>query len=265
MMDEMNLQLLEEQEQGIRQLESDISDVNQIFKELGAMVHEQGEVIDSIEAHVEKTEVFVSEGNTQLRQASTYQMGRRHNFCAVVHYRVLLLVQVIRLSTNYTNGLGIRKVEFRGSEPAFAWRESGKTFRKKTTVHPTEIRTSISPSSVVSLNMTGALANYATEVGNLKKLCYTFSHSLMSSDIMKPRSGYSALKIDFLQEAAITPLSSGSNVKVLEEGAEGRRGSGIVLGTLEGTGLGSDEVWASQNSSFDERTSSIMIFSLGTL
>nr|CAD7440901.1 unnamed protein product [Timema bartmani] len=76
MMDEMNLQLLEEQEQGIRQLESDISDVNQIFKELGAMVHEQGEVIDSIEAHVEKTEVFVSEGNTQLRQASTYQMGR---------------------------------------------------------------------------------------------------------------------------------------------------------------------------------------------
>nr|CAD7404233.1 unnamed protein product [Timema poppensis] len=75
MMDEMNLQLLEEQEQGIRQLESDISDVNQIFKELGAMVHEQGEVIDSIEAHVEKTEVFVSEGNTQLRQASTYQVG----------------------------------------------------------------------------------------------------------------------------------------------------------------------------------------------
>nr|CAD7445763.1 unnamed protein product [Timema bartmani] len=30
-------------------------------------------------------------------------------------------------------------------------------------VHPTEIRTSISPSSVVELNTTGALANYATE------------------------------------------------------------------------------------------------------
>nr|CAD7609012.1 unnamed protein product [Timema genevievae] len=30
-------------------------------------------------------------------------------------------------------------------------------------VHPTEIRTSISPSSVVWLNTTGALANYATE------------------------------------------------------------------------------------------------------
>nr|CAD7458859.1 unnamed protein product [Timema tahoe] len=34
---------------------------------------------------------------------------------------------------------------------------------KTTYVHPTEIRTSISPSSAVELNMTGALANYATE------------------------------------------------------------------------------------------------------
>nr|CAD7575938.1 unnamed protein product [Timema californicum] len=32
-------------------------------------------------------------------------------------------------------------------------------------VHPTEIRTSISPSSAVELNMTSALANYATEAG----------------------------------------------------------------------------------------------------
>jgi predicted kinase len=54
--------------------QSDISDVNQIFKELGAMVHEQGEIIDSIEASVEKTEVFVGEGASQLRQASNFQV-----------------------------------------------------------------------------------------------------------------------------------------------------------------------------------------------
>nr|CAD7442726.1 unnamed protein product [Timema bartmani] len=33
-------------------------------------------------------------------------------------------------------------------------------------IHPTEIRTSISPSSVIWLNTTGALANYATEAGS---------------------------------------------------------------------------------------------------
>lgn len=49
--------------------------MNQIFKELGTMVHEQGEVMDSIEASIEKTEVFVNEGAGQLRQASTYQVA----------------------------------------------------------------------------------------------------------------------------------------------------------------------------------------------
>nr|CAD7400350.1 unnamed protein product [Timema poppensis] len=48
---------------------------------------------------------------------------------------------------------------YASSEPAFAWRESGKP----PPVHPTEIRTSISPSSAAELNTTSALANYATE------------------------------------------------------------------------------------------------------
>nr|CAD7431312.1 unnamed protein product [Timema monikensis] len=40
----------------------------------------------------------------------------------------------------------------------------------KSFVHPTEIRTSISPSSAVELNSTSALANYATEVAKGKPL-----------------------------------------------------------------------------------------------
>nr|CAD7460533.1 unnamed protein product [Timema tahoe] len=56
------------------------------------------------------------------------------------------------------------------SEPAFAWRESGKPFMKNhPPVHPTYIRTSISPSSAVELNTTSALANYATEAGDMYK------------------------------------------------------------------------------------------------
>nr|CAD7577960.1 unnamed protein product [Timema californicum] len=45
-------------------------------------------------------------------------------------------------------------------------RGEGKTIQEKPSpVHPTEIRTSISPSSAVELNTTSALANYATEAG----------------------------------------------------------------------------------------------------
>lgn len=71
--DEKSLQLLEEQEQSMRRLEADINDVNRIFQELGTLVHSQGDVIDSIESCVESTEVFVSEGTQQLRQASNYK------------------------------------------------------------------------------------------------------------------------------------------------------------------------------------------------
>nr|CAD7257181.1 unnamed protein product [Timema shepardi] len=59
---------------------------------------------------------------------------------------------------------GIGKVELEEVKPAFAWRESGKLFKAPPLpVNPTEIRTSISPSSAVDLNKTRALANYATK------------------------------------------------------------------------------------------------------
>nr|CAD7576484.1 unnamed protein product [Timema californicum] len=55
----------------------------------------------------------------------------------------------------------------RGSEPAFAWRESGKPFRKN---NPQFTRPRFEPqshpSSAVELNTTSALANYATEAGH---------------------------------------------------------------------------------------------------
>nr|CAD7587757.1 unnamed protein product [Timema genevievae] len=46
-----------------------------------------------------------------------------------------------------------------------ATKHKSHDMEKPPPVHPTEIRTSISPSSVVWLNTTDALANYATEAG----------------------------------------------------------------------------------------------------
>uniref|UniRef100_A0A8C9QL78 Syntaxin-7 n=1 Tax=Spermophilus dauricus TaxID=99837 RepID=A0A8C9QL78_SPEDA len=53
---EDDLRLIHERESSIRQLEADIMDINEIFKDLGMMIHEQGDVIDSIEANVESSE-----------------------------------------------------------------------------------------------------------------------------------------------------------------------------------------------------------------
>nr|CAD7201117.1 unnamed protein product [Timema douglasi] len=67
------------------------------------------------------------------------------------------------LRTNYANGLGIGKDELEEVNPNLRGGRVENHLEKTTPVHPTEIRTSISPSSAVELNTTSALANYATE------------------------------------------------------------------------------------------------------
>lgn len=68
---------LQQREQSMRQLESDIVDVNTIFKDLATMVHEQGDIVDSIENNIETTTVQVTTGAEQLRQAADYQSKAR--------------------------------------------------------------------------------------------------------------------------------------------------------------------------------------------
>uniref|UniRef100_A0ACB8GCJ2 Syntaxin-7 n=1 Tax=Sphaerodactylus townsendi TaxID=933632 RepID=A0ACB8GCJ2_9SAUR len=72
---EDDLRFIEERETAIRQLEADIMDINEIFKDLGMMIHEQGDIIDSIEANVETAEVHVQQANQQLSRAADYQVN----------------------------------------------------------------------------------------------------------------------------------------------------------------------------------------------
>ena len=94
--EEQNIQQLEQRENAVRQLEADIMDVNQIFKDLANLVHDQvrlsntyyllqnshsnlvtlkGEIVDSIESNVETSAIRVNEGTDQLMQAERYQVS----------------------------------------------------------------------------------------------------------------------------------------------------------------------------------------------
>lgn len=86
---ELDIEMIREREEALKQLESDIVDVNDIFKELAILVHEQGEVIDSIEANVDSTAVHVETANVQLEKAKSYQKAARKKMCCVL---VVLLV-----------------------------------------------------------------------------------------------------------------------------------------------------------------------------
>ena len=73
--EECNIEMLREREKVIRNIESDIVSVNQIFKDLATMIHEQSEVVDSIEAHVENTQIKVAEGAQSIVKARDYQVN----------------------------------------------------------------------------------------------------------------------------------------------------------------------------------------------
>lgn len=47
--------------QAMRQLDQDISDVTQVMKDLARIVHDQGEIVDSIEANVEHASMQVQQ------------------------------------------------------------------------------------------------------------------------------------------------------------------------------------------------------------
>nr|XP_022316969.1 syntaxin-7-like isoform X2 [Crassostrea virginica] len=94
MEEDVDLDMLHEREAAIKQLESDIVDVNQIFKDLGMLVHEQGEMLDSIEANVETTAGHVEAGREQLSKAVTYQKKSRRKTLYIVVVMVIVVIAV---------------------------------------------------------------------------------------------------------------------------------------------------------------------------
>lgn len=74
MENEVDMAQLREREAALRKLENDIVDVNMIFKDLAVMVHDQGEMIDSIESNVEAVQMRVQSANTHLESAKVNQV-----------------------------------------------------------------------------------------------------------------------------------------------------------------------------------------------
>ena len=73
MEEEVNLAELRSREEAVKKMEGDIFEVNQMFKEIASLVHEHGEVIDTIEANVEQAATRVTSGAGEVAKARDYQ------------------------------------------------------------------------------------------------------------------------------------------------------------------------------------------------
>ncbi|KAH9617011.1 hypothetical protein KSS87_001857 [Heliosperma pusillum] len=68
-----NEAIIEEREQGIQEIQNQIGEVNEIFKDLAVLVHDQGVMIDDIGSNLESSHAATAQGRSQLAKASKTQ------------------------------------------------------------------------------------------------------------------------------------------------------------------------------------------------
>ncbi|EFP12391.1 hypothetical protein CRE_29781 [Caenorhabditis remanei] len=86
-----NLADIKERQHALQQLERDIGDVNAIFAELANIVHEQGDMMDSIEANVEHSQIYVEQGAQNVQQAVYYNQKARQKKLLLLCFFVILI------------------------------------------------------------------------------------------------------------------------------------------------------------------------------
>ncbi|KAG6478491.1 hypothetical protein ZIOFF_061934 [Zingiber officinale] len=68
-----NEAIIEEREQGIQEIQQQIGQVNEIFKDLAVLVNDQGIVIDDINSHIESSHAATLQAKSQLKKAEKTQ------------------------------------------------------------------------------------------------------------------------------------------------------------------------------------------------
>ncbi|XP_027155951.1 syntaxin-22-like isoform X1 [Coffea eugenioides] len=94
-----NEAIVEEREQGIQEIQQQIGEVNEIFKDLAVLVHEQGTMIDDIGSNVENAHAATAQGKSQLAKAAKTQKSNTSLTCLLlVIFGIVLLIVIIVLA-----------------------------------------------------------------------------------------------------------------------------------------------------------------------
>ncbi|KAL6544014.1 Syntaxin-22 [Orobanche gracilis] len=93
-----NEAIIEEREQGIQEIQQQIGEVNEIFKDLAVLVHEQGTVIDDIGSNIEGAHAATGQGKSLLVKAAKTQRSNSSLTCLLlVIFGIVLLIVIIIL------------------------------------------------------------------------------------------------------------------------------------------------------------------------
>ncbi|KAF2801569.1 t-SNARE [Mytilinidion resinicola] len=95
--DEVDFQesLIIERESEIRNIEQSVGELNELFRDVAHMVHEQGEQLDIISDHVETTHEASQGAHKNLVQAARYQKNARSKACILLIILAVVLTIII--------------------------------------------------------------------------------------------------------------------------------------------------------------------------
>ncbi|XP_070600651.1 syntaxin-16 isoform X2 [Erythrolamprus reginae] len=98
---EQNTILVEEREREIRQIIQSITELNEIFRDLGAMVVEQGTVLDRIDYNVEQSCIKTEEGLKQLHKAEHYQKKNRKMLIILTLFVIVIILIIVLIAVKF--------------------------------------------------------------------------------------------------------------------------------------------------------------------
>ena len=95
--DEVDFQesLIVERESEIRNIEQSVGELNELFRDVAHIVHEQGTQLDSIDANVVNVVSNTREADVELRSASRYQKSARSKMCCLLLILAVVLTIII--------------------------------------------------------------------------------------------------------------------------------------------------------------------------
>ncbi|OJD18858.1 hypothetical protein AJ78_01113 [Emergomyces pasteurianus Ep9510] len=91
--------LIIEREAEIRNIEQSVGELNELFRDVAHIVHEQGGQLDLISENVERTRDDTRGADSELRSASRHQKNARNKACCLLLILAVVLVIIVLAAT----------------------------------------------------------------------------------------------------------------------------------------------------------------------
>ena len=95
--DEVDFQesLIVERESEIRNIEQSVGELNELFRDVAHIVHEQGAILETIDGNVQNVATDTRHADIELRSASRYQKNARGKACCLLVILAIVLVIIV--------------------------------------------------------------------------------------------------------------------------------------------------------------------------